>query len=454
MKKALSLLLASILAVSLAACGGNSASGSSDSSGAQQSTSETAPSTAAESGDDDAKVKFTFGEHVANVKEQNPWVYSAVQRYMEANPHVEIELTETTAEEHIRNMKMAAQSGNLPELFWMQQGAAIEMAENGYLADLTADITADAEFADSFLPSVLDSLKIDGKIYGIPCELQSNGFWLNKALFDQYSLELPVTFADMMNCAAVFQENGIVPLAQGAKDIFTAWAFENMHCRYGFYDHIDGIIAGSDTWSNPDYLKFYGRLAEMRTAGFFPENVGNMNYDQSVEMFISGKAVMLNSGVWDTKKFDNSDIAEHVYYWWGPTFDDGVGSQEVSMKAPAHPYVVSAKVQQEQPEVYAAVIDFLKFYYGSEGTEIIAGENQSIPVTRYTGQIDADTYPVFARVMERIGDDWASPAVCPDMYISGQLINQYRESMVGVVNGTYTPEQAAAFMDEQQALVS
>jgi raffinose/stachyose/melibiose transport system substrate-binding protein len=402
----------------------------------------------------DAKtVTFTLAEHVANVKEQNPWVYAVIQAYMEKNPNVMINLTEAPAEEHVRNMKMAAQSDTLPELFWMQQGAAIEMAKAGYLADLTADITQDAAFVDGFLPNVLNSLKIDGKVYGIPCELQSNGIWLNKALFDQYGLQLPVTFDDMLACAKVFKENGIVPLAQGAKDIFTAWAFENMHCRFGFYDHIDNIIAGTDKWNNPDYKRFYEKLAQMRDAGFFPENVGNTSYDQSVEMFMTGKAAMLNSGVWDTKKFDKSDIAANVYYWWGPTFSDGVGNQEVSMKAPAHPYVVSAKVQREQPEVYAAVIDFLKFYYGEEGTRIIAEDNQSIPVTKYTGTIDAAAYPVFARVMEKIGDSWESPAVCPDMYISGQLINQYRESMIGVVNGTYTPEEAMDFMDEQQAAV-
>lgn len=124
------------------------------------------------------------------------------------------------------------------------------------------------------------------------------------------------------------------------------------------------------------------------------------------------------------------------------------------MKAPAHPYVVSAKVKEEQPETYAAIIDFLKFFYGEEGTAIIARDNQSIPVTKYTGEIDVEKYPVFARVVECMNDDWASPAACPDMYISGQLINQYRESMIGVVNGTYTPEEALDFMDEQQAIIN
>ncbi len=409
---------------------------------------------AEENGIDESKeYSFVFAEHVANVEEQAPQVYAVVQAYMEAHPNVTIELQGTSSDEQIRNIKMAAQNDTLPELFWMEQGSAVEMAEAGYLADLTEDLTADQEFVDGFLPGVLDSLKIDDKIYGIPCELQSNGIWLNKALFDEYGLEFPVTYEDFINCAKVFNENGIIPMAQGAKDTYTAWAFENIHCRFGFFDHIDGIIEGTDKWNNPDYQKFYEKLEDMRENGVFPENVSTMSYDQSVEAFLGGKAAMLNSGVWDTKKFDQSDLSENIYYWWGPTFSDGVGNQEISMKAPAHPYCVSAKVKEEDPELYAVIIDFLKFYYGDEGTEIIAKDNQSIPVTRYEGEIDAESYPVFARVMEMMNDDWESPAACPDMYIDGQLINQYRESMIGVINGIYTPEEAMNYMDEQQSMI-
>ena len=100
-------------------------------------------------------------------------------------------------------------------------------------------------------------------------------------------------------------------------------------------------------------------------------------------------------------------------------------------------------------EKYQAIIKFLKFYYGPEGTEIIAAQNQSVPVTRYEGEIDADKYPVFARVIERMNDDWESPDTCPNMKLPGQFETTYFESMVGVINGIYTPEEALQFLDDQ-----
>lgn len=441
--------MAAALAVTAAGCGGKSGNETTAASGgaAAGETKQTVGETV------DEEISFTFAEHVANVEQQAPQVYAVVQEYMKLHPNVKIELTGASSDDLTRNIQMAAQSNTLPELFWIRQPVAVEMAKAGYLADLSEEFLADQELADSFLPHVLDSLKIDGKLYGIPCELQSNGLWINKAIFDKYGLELPVTYEDLLDCARVLNENGVIPIAQGGKEVFTAWAWENAHCRFGFYDHIDGIMAGTDKWNNPDYLNFYQKLADMRTAGVFSDNAKNTDYALSVEQFLSGQAAMLNSGVWDTKKFDQSDIAADIYYWWGPTFEDGVGTQEVSMKAPAHPYVVSAKLKEDDPKTYAAVVDFLKFYYGKEGTQIIARDNQSIPVTKYEGEIDAEKYPVFARVIERMNDDWESPAVCPDMYISGQIINQYRESICGVINGIYTPQEAVDYLDEIQSTI-
>ena len=45
-------------------------------------------------------------------------------------------------------------------------------------------------------------------------------------------------------------------------------------------------------------------------------------------MFLGGQAAMFDSGAWDTKKFDESDLKDSIGFWWGPTFEDGVGNQE------------------------------------------------------------------------------------------------------------------------------
>lgn len=428
-KRLISSLVMSSLLLGLTACSGSDAASNTE--------------------DESGKITFTFSEHVADIEEQAPQVYAVVQEFMKQNPDIKIELTGEAQDEHTQKIKLASQSDTLPDLFYSLKGDADTMAEAGLLADISEDIMNDQEFVDGFLPGMLDVMEKDGAIYGLPAEIFCNGIWYNKALFDEYGLEIPVTYDDLLHCAEVFNENGIIPMARGTKDVWSSWALMTMHARYGFFDHIDGILEGTDHWLNDDYLLFYQKLQEMSDKGMFPDNVASIGYWEATEMFLGGKAAMFDSGAWDTKKFDQSELKDDIGFWWGPTFSDGVGNQELSMKAPSHPYCVSAKTKEEEPEKYQAIIKFLKFYYGPEGTAIIARDNQSVPVTRYEGEIDSESYPVFARVMERMADDWESPKTCPNMALPGQFETTYFESMAGVINGIYTPEEALQYLDEQ-----
>lgn len=396
------------------------------------------------------KVKIVFSEHLADVKSNAPQVYNIVQAFNAANPDVEVILEGQASDEHTTQMKLAAQTDSLPDIFYLISGDAKEMAKAGYLADISEDIMGDQEFVDGFLPGMLEAMKIEDSLYGIPSEMFVNGIWYNKSLFDQCNLELPVTFEDMLHCAKVLKENGIVPMARGTKDVFSCWATWTMHCRYGFYNHIDGIIDGTDKWNNPDYKKFYQMIEKMTEADMFPENMVTMGYDEAQQMFASGQAAMFDSGAWDTAQFEQSDFADSIGFWWGPQFADGVGNQEISMKAPSHPYCVSAKTKAEDPKKYEACIRFLKFYYGKEGTKIIVDSN-SVPVTKYDGEIDQEQFPVYASIMAAINDDWESPLVCPNVYV-GTFETTYFESISGVMNGVYTPDEAMDFLDEQSEI--
>ena len=432
-KRVISVLVMSALLLGLTACGssGNSTDKKEDKNAGN------------------GKITFTFAEHVANIEEQAPQVYAVVQEFMKQNPDIVIDMTGSAQDEHTQKIKLASQSDTLPDLFYSLKGDADAMAEAGLLADISADITDDQEFVDGFLPGMLDVMEMDGAIYGLPAEIFCNGIWYNKALFEECGLEIPVTYDDLIHCAEVFNEKGIVPMARGTKDVWSSWSLMTMHARYGFFDHLDGIFQGTDNWLNDDYLLFYEKLQDMSEKGMFPDNAASLGYWEATEMFLGGKAAMFDSGAWDTKKFDESEWKEDIGFWWGPTFSDGIGNQELAMKAPSHPYCVSAKTKEEEPEKYQAIIKFLKFYYGPEGTAIIARDNQSVPVTRYEGEIDSESYPVFAKVMERMNDDWESPETCPNMTLPGQFETTYFESMAGVINGIYTPEEALRYMDEQ-----
>ena len=396
----------------------------------------------------DAQITFTFAEHIANVEDQAPQVWAAIQAFQEKYPNITIDLVGAHTADHSTKMKMAAQSNTLPDLFWIERGSGVEMVQAGRLADLSDILESDPEFASNFLPNMTQSLAYDGGIYGLPSEIQCNGIWYNKALFDQFDLEVPTTYDEFVEVTKVFKANDIVTMSMGSKDPWSNWVLQTWHVYFGFNDRIDGILDGTETWNNPDFVKVYDKVAHLRDLGAFPESVANMDYWQAIELFLGGKAAMLNSGAWETKKFEKSDLAEHIHFYWGPKFEDGIeAGLNLSMKGVGHPYVVSKRTQDEKPDVYDAVIKYLKFYYGPEGTDIVARQNQSIPVTYYRGEIDSQQYPVFARMMSKINDDTTSPVRPPDMMIPAQLVPLYQESFYAVINDIMSPVEVLDNLD-------
>lgn len=277
--------------------------------------------------------------------------------------------------------------------------------------------------------------------YGLPYQPLVTGFFCNEALFEEHGLGLPSTYEDLEAAAEVFAANGVTTIAQGAKDPYSVWALLTMLSRYGYFDRIDKILDGSDSYNNPDFLKFYEKIDSLRTVGAFPSNVTTQSYFQAVESFIGGKAALLDSGTWDAKKIEESPVGATTGFWWGPVFSDGVGEQAISSVVASAPIVVNANVADDDVKL-DAVQRFLAFYYGQEGIQIMV-DNLIPPMTTGEVEVDPAANPVFARIMEQVNStDFTSQEAQPDLVVSEAIANAMYDSIYGVINGTYTPQQA------------
>lgn len=431
MKSNLSIILtACMLILSLAACGNNA-----------DSKNESATSK-------NGLITLSIAMHVANVKEQEPYMYGIVEKFQEKYPNIKIDLTGSETQEHVKKMKMMSQSGKLPDIFWMLPAPAKEMNKEGMLLDLTDFLKSNPEIASSIDSQMVSGYKESGKQFGLPYQALVTGLWYNKALFDQFNVKVPETYEELLAATKVFKANNIVTLAKGSKDTFSTWAFLGMLTRYGFFDKIDDIQSGKEKFDNPDFLKLFNKIDELRINGAFPENVSTLSYFQAVEMFTGGKAAMLDAGVWETKKIEQSPIAKTAAFSWGPTFSDGVGNQKIAMAVAAAPLVASAKVKEE-PAKYDAVQKFFAFFYSQEGAAVMA-ENEAPPVVKYTGTIEKETYPVYAQVISMLNEPgWERPKAQPDLVVSEAVANQINDSIYGVINGIYQPEQALELIDQK-----
>ena len=135
MKKAGALALSLVLAAAvLAGCAGTAGPQSTAASGGGASA-PAANSGGAASAATGEQIVITYGAHVANMAEQEPATYAVIEAFMAANPDVVVEINGADTDEHVKRMKMAAQSGTLPDVFWLLPAPSLEMWDAGLLLD-------------------------------------------------------------------------------------------------------------------------------------------------------------------------------------------------------------------------------------------------------------------------------------------------------------------------------
>jgi len=395
------------------------------------------------------EVVITIGEHVANIEQQSPHVALIVEKFQETYPNIKIDINGAEVEEHLTKMKLAAQNDNLPDIIWLEQPIAKEMAAAGYLYDMT-DALNEYGINDYFLPGLVNSCTVDGKDYGLPSEIMMVGFFYNKSVFEENNVEVPTTFEEFMSVIETLKGNGATPIAIGAKSNFSVWAFQSMLTRYGFFEKLDGLESGEISWVNDDFIKFFEKVEQMAQAGAFSENAATIDYFEAKEIFLGGNAAMFNSGAWDIAAFEESDIADQIGFFWGPTFTDGAGTQEQAIKTSGGVYTISQKAS-EDPVKLDAIMKFFEFYYGKTGTKIIAEDTKGLPTTSYDGAVDAQKNPVFSEMLIRLNDDWASVKE-PFSSLSTNVGNTLFDAIFGVINGIYSPEEACQVVEDAMAL--
>jgi raffinose/stachyose/melibiose transport system substrate-binding protein len=294
---------------------------------------------------------ITLSMHNPDSKTQDPATWQMVQEFNKKHPDMKIKLEGQPVDQHEQRMTIAAQSGTLPEIFWVYDSLAKTMVKSGDLLDLTP-VLAENDLKAKFAPSMLAGFRSGNVQYGLPYQALVTGFYYNKAILDEHKIAVPETFDELVAAVKKLKAAGVVPIAQGANNSsFSVWAFLTMLDRFGYESKYQDILSGKASYDNADFLRLYKHVEELAKAGAFPSNMNTQTYAQAVASYTDGKAAFLDAGVWEAAKIQKSTVGKDTGFWAGPTFSDGVGEQKLVMNVPSAPFVVSAKVKQEQEEV-------------------------------------------------------------------------------------------------------
>jgi raffinose/stachyose/melibiose transport system substrate-binding protein len=398
-------------------------------------------SSASDAENEGSTTTITLSMQNPDVKTADPATWAIVQAFEDANPDINVEVSGQAVAEHLQGLSIAAQSDTLPDVFWVYKATAEEMLDAGKLMDLKPTLD-DLGITQRLPESTVSNFTADDKVYGVPYQGLLTGLWVNEKILADNGLEVPTTFDDLVQVAQTLDSKGIVTISDGAnQSSFSVWSFLVWLDRFGFEDKIDGILDGSESYDNPDFVRMYQHIAELRDAGAFASNVSTQTYQQAVDQYLKGKAAMLDAGVWASSAIQESQVAADTTFWNGPTFEDGVGDQNIVMNVASAPLVVDHKVADDD-KLLAAVTKFLEFYYSDEAQQLLVDNGQP-PVTDYQPTIDAAKQSALKSALDVATDpSLSSPQSQPDLLVSTAVSSAMYDSIYGVIQDQVSPEEA------------
>jgi raffinose/stachyose/melibiose transport system substrate-binding protein len=355
------------------------------------------------------------------------------------------------ADVYMQKVLMAADSGNLPDVFLTTCANIENLYDKDVLLDITNDVKGDAEWTSRFNANALDNqyYYTGDKLYGVPINSECQGWFLNKKLFDQIGKDIPVKWEDWVDCVKAFKAAGIQPIAAGPVDTWARWGYDLIFSRYGFQDHAADFKSGKTKFADQVAVPAFSRMQELYEIGAYADDAATTKYEQALAEFKAGKAAIFTTGSWALKSLNESESANDFVFSWGPEFSDSTYNQKVGTKLTSWTAWASKKVGDD-PNVKQQVLAFLKAISDPEAVSYYVEQEQVISCYKYENSGKIST--LYASALEKLADDYA-PVTEISALIDPAFETAYWTACSAVMTGTATAQEAAQQLDDAMALI-
>ena len=339
-KKLLSVVLAAaiVTSIGLTAC-----SGKSDENGGSASG-------------DTVELEFLFGD--PNRTE----IFSRIVDDFN-NSQDEVHVTfNATGTNHLEELMTRLATDDVPDLTSQLQGFELaSYVDAGYIKDIK-----DEPYMKYIRESELDTVTIDGGVYGIPMDTQAWGVFYNKDLFEEAGIEeVPVTVAELEECVKKLNDAGITPFAAGYATEWTIGQF----LGYGASSILtpaavelgDDYKKGNWTFDQPGIDRAFDVL------DLVGDNTQDRPFDTDVSgqyaVFAKGEAAMMLQGNWSILQIRELNPEINMGMFPLPISD----SEEDLLFPKQYGFVINVLANTDKdPEKADAINKFMEFFLNPE----------------------------------------------------------------------------------------
>ena len=299
------------------------------------------------------------------------------------NPNFTWEYEMVASDNLQQKIATLAASNDLPDLFAYEAGAPLSvLIDSGKVKNITeaVDEIGTADYLNSGAVELLKGLSGTDDLYDLPLGLNVEGFWYNKALFEQAGCEVPYTD--------------------------------------------EKLVAAAD------------KIAEWAEKGYFGEGITTVDMNTAGSMLMNGKAAIFYNGSWFTQNLtddsQNSAGEDGIGFFNIPVADESISS------ATSYSMNCGNILALDNDKYDEATGWFLKYFMENVGN--VAMEEQGT-VKGYTYDVAADDMDNYTKLVLDEIDKSTEGFAWWEAKMPSEISKTAQENVQPLLNGEMTGEE-------------
>ena len=238
-----------------------------------------------------------------------------IEEYKTIYPDVKFEVNEYENEKYKSIIRDTLVTNEGPDIFFSWGYNFLkEFVQADKILDIT-DYYKKFGYEEEINSDVLSGFTFDEKIYGIPIQGFNVVLYVNRNLFEQYNLEYPKTYEELLDVIEVFKANNIVPISIGGQEPWVlSFMYLTLAVREEGVDEAIESVEGTHYSIGEGYEIASNKLIELVDREAFGDEFLSLTSNRATFNFIKGEAAMLFSGSFSVDDIEKmgSDIIDDV----------------------------------------------------------------------------------------------------------------------------------------------
>jgi raffinose/stachyose/melibiose transport system substrate-binding protein len=375
-----------------------------------------------------------------------------VAEFEKQNPNITIKMDSVENDTYKEKIRVLISSNNVPDVFcsWSDSFAS-NLVKSGRIKSLDAMLAKDPAFKNSVMQSQIKAFTFNGKVYGMPQDVNGKVFVYNKDIFSKAGINKePATFDELLGDLNTLKSKGYpVPLLEGLSN---TWAIS--HYLGSIFQRLlpANVIAkdyaeATGEFTNPGYKVGLERFQKL--VDFMGPNATSLTHTEVRNQFIAGNLPMMYLELGEFSYIQKAKTKPEFGFFNFPAFSDGKGDPGTLTGAPEGFMLSNTSKNPEAAE------KFFKFIFSKENASKFV-KDTGVPVS-IIGAVNADNaYPSLIAAMNLLKTTtsttpWFDNAVnikVADAFMRGAQAVATKDTTIDQV---MTDVQAAAKVVKQEA---